>query len=402
MRFLHTSDWHVGRMIRSRSREAEHGAALQQLLTYAREHAIDALLIAGDIFDTASPSAEAERLVYDFFRELHGAGIPAVVIAGNHDHPRRFEAIAPLLRTVNIHAVGEPRSAGEGGVIEIASRDGRETAIVAALPWVTDRRAVDFATLQQGPAAALLSYADQVASAMNALSDSFRPDSVNLLMAHALVNDAVVGPPKSGGERELHLAMGVYGVQRQRFPATAQYVALGHVHRPQEIAKSPAAWYSGSLLQLDFGEVEQAKSVNLIEVHARQPADVTSLPIDKGVRRLVDIGTPFHGVGLNELASYAGPAGDAWLRVFVDLDLPVANLPAVVRDQLPNAVHVQRVPANQSPVAAPQASALPAGPEEQFGAFYRSSLGRGAEVSAATLTLFRRLLEEEADAAADT
>ncbi|MGE0060132.1 MAG: exonuclease SbcCD subunit D, partial [Dehalococcoidia bacterium] len=194
MRFLHTSDWHLGRMIRSRSRDAEHEAALQQLLTHAREAEVDCLLVAGDVFDTSAPTPDAERIVYQFFQELHGLGIPAVVIAGNHDHPRRFEAIAPLLRTVNIHSLGDPKPFGEGGDIEVRSRGGRETAVVAALPWVSERRAVDMAALQEGPGAALLNYAEQVAQMIQNHSGAFRTDTVNVQLAHAHVNDAVNGP----------------------------------------------------------------------------------------------------------------------------------------------------------------------------------------------------------------
>lgn len=401
MRFLHSSDWHVGRTIRGRSRDAEHEAALGQMLSYAREHDVDCLLIAGDVFDTSAPSPESERIVYDFFRELHGAGIPAVVIAGNHDHPRRFEAIAPLLRSVNVHALGDPRPVESGGVVEVRSQDGRETALIAAMPWITERRAVEFGTLQKGPEAALLGYAQQLASVMQGLSSGFHNDYVNILMAHALINDSIVSA--GGGERGLHMSMGIYGVPREQLPAQAQYVALGHVHKAQALVKSPPAWYSGSLLQLDFGEVNDVKSVNLIEVHPRLPAQVTQLPINRGVRRLIDIGTPFQGVRLDELAGFAASAGDAWLRVFIDLDLPVANLPALVHEQLPNAVSVER--SHRSQIGdTDQATAearLSGGAEELFAAFYSSRLGRGSAASAATLSLFRRLLEEEGDATSE-
>jgi len=397
MRFLHTSDWHLGRTVRGRSRDSEHEAALQQVLDYAREQAVDCVIVAGDVYDTSAPPPEAERLLYDFLRELHGAGIPTVLIAGNHDHPRRFEAIAPLLRSVNVHAIGDPKPAGQGGDFVVRSRDGRETAVVAALPWVTERRAVEFAQLQAGPSAAILRYADQVAAALRDLSNAFRPDTVNILVAHALVDDAIVGA--GGGERALHMTMGIYGIQRGQLPASAQYVALGHVHKAQELVKSPAAWYSGSLLQLDFGETEQGKYVNLAEVHPRQPAKVTQLPITAG-RQLSDVGSPLRGVALADLPAVRERVGDAWLRVFVDLDMPVANLPAVVREQLPNAVHVERMrPGKPEEEAAPVQVSTP---EEMFAAFYRSDLGHGREASAATLALFRRLLqeaEEESDEA---
>ena len=115
MKFLHTSDWHVGRTVRGHSRDAEHAAVLAQVLAYAREEKVDCILVSGDVFDTTAPTAESETIVYDFFRELFGAGIPAVLIAGNHDHPRRFDAIAPLLSGLKLQLIGSPREAGEGG-----------------------------------------------------------------------------------------------------------------------------------------------------------------------------------------------------------------------------------------------------------------------------------------------
>ncbi len=210
------------------------------------------MLIAGDIFDTSAPSAEAETLVYRFFGELSGAGIPAVVIAGNHDHPRRLEAIAPLLSSLGIQARGHVRGPDDGAVVEVQSRDRRERALVATLPWLNERDVVDFARLQEEPGSSLIQYAERVQVALEALTARFEPDTINVAMAHLLADDAMVGP--GGGERELHMAMGIYGVRREALPVAAQYVALGHVHKPQEIACATKAAYSGSLLQLDFGE----------------------------------------------------------------------------------------------------------------------------------------------------
>jgi exonuclease SbcD len=279
----------------------------------------------------------------------------------------------------------------------VDSRDGRETALVAALPWVTERKAVEFATLSSEPGASLNQYADAVVAGMNALTGAFRPETINVLTAHFLVDGSLVGERGTGGERELHMSQGIYGVRRERIPVAAQYVAAGHVHKAQPLRASPAAWYSGSLLQLDFGEREQNKSVNLVEVHAGQPAKVEQLPITSG-RRLVDIGSPGHGVSLNELPERAAAEGDAWLRVFIDIDMPVANLAAMVKETLPNAVHVQRVKQDAPAAAAPH---LSTNAVELFQAFYRSSLGQGREASAETIALFERLLDEETHAAAD-
>lgn len=397
MKFLHTSDWHIGRNIRGQSRAIEQEEALQQVLTHAREQAVDCVLIAGDIFDTSAPSPEAETLVYRFFGELSGAGIPAVVIAGNHDHPRRLEAVSPLLASLNIYARGHVRGPHDGAVVDVPSRDGKERARIAALPWLNERDIVDFGRLQQEPGASLIQYAERVQIALDALVDGFAPDTCNLMMAHLLADDAMVGP--GGGERELHMSMGIYGVRRAALPAAAQYIALGHVHRPQEIACASKAAYSGSLLQLDFGEREQAKSVNLVEVHPRQPARMTTLPITAG-RQLVDIGSPERGVTLPELAQYQELNDASWFRVYVDLDMPVANLPQLVRNELSSAVHVERARAGVDPSIGPEVIEH-LGPVEMFQKFYESNLGRGKPPADETMALFRRLLTEEEHAVAE-
>jgi hypothetical protein len=153
-------------------------------------------------------------------------------------------------------------------------------------------------------------------------------------------------------------------------------------------------------MQLDFGESEQDKSVNLVEIHARQPSVITRLPIDRG-RKLIDIGRSGAGVSLNDLPEYAATVGGAWLRVFVDLDMPVANLPAMVREILPNAVHVERTKPNSGTTEEITTEQKSTAPEEMFAGFYRTSLGRNSEPTAATMAMFQRLLREESDASSE-
>ncbi|HEY7270967.1 MAG TPA: exonuclease SbcCD subunit D [Dehalococcoidia bacterium] len=391
MRFLHTSDWHIGRAMRGQSRREEQEAALAQVLEHAVQQQVDCLLVAGDVFDTSSPTPEAERIVYSFFRDLSRAHIPAVVIAGNHDHPMRFDALSRLVVALDIHLLGAAKAPDAGGIITIRSRDGNETASIAALPWISEREAVDFATLQDGTSEPIVQYAERVGQAMKALASAMPPETCNVMLAHLFTNNAEVGA--GGGERELTLNMGIYGVNPQMLPPQAQYMALGHVHKAQTVRKSPAACYSGSLLQLDFGEVKQDKLVNLVEIHPRRPTDLTPLAITAG-KVLADIGSPSKGVTLPELGSYAAlyPPERAWLRVYVDVDIPVANLSALVKAELPNAVHVERV---QAGAEQPDPAAIRAlGPVEMFETFYKSEFGRGKEPSAPTMNLYRRLLEE--------
>ena len=108
MRFLHTSDWHLGKTLKGRSRSEEHEGALSEILDIARREAVDCVLITGDIFDSQAPPPDAERLAFNFFSELRGSNISAVVIGGNHDHPKRLLAIRDVLSLLDIFVRPEP------------------------------------------------------------------------------------------------------------------------------------------------------------------------------------------------------------------------------------------------------------------------------------------------------
>jgi exonuclease SbcD len=337
MRFLHTSDWHIGKPLRNQKRDSEYIAALEEVLSIARDERVDAVLVAGDVFDSAVPPPEAERIFFHFVSELVGAGIPAVIIAGNHDHPKRMNAYSPVLSRLGIHIVGEPVLADEGGVIELPSRDGSETAVIAALPWVSERKVRDFESLMT-EGKHIEQYADGVAAMIGHLCKSFRDKTVNLLMAHILLNGVVVAPDSS--ERAVTMGM-TYVINQQKIPSRVQFAALGHVHNPKqpkhfELAN---AYYSGSLLQLDFGEEGQGKGVRIIDVAPGRKAKVTFAPL-ASIRQLRNIGTHKAGVTLDEIAALVGDVGDAYLKVFVKVDRPLPGLAEQVRELLPNAVDI--------------------------------------------------------------
>ncbi len=335
MKFLHTSDWHVGKPLRNQKRDDEYRDALTEVLDIARREEIDCLLVAGDIFDSALPSPEAERIVFDFFRELVGARIPAVVIGGNHDHPKRLNAIGRVLELVDVHVRGEPVVAEDGGIVEVRSRDGSETAVIAALPWVSERKVREFENLG-AEGKPFEDYAEGVASMMSHLCAAFRDDAINILLTHILLEDARVGGPESG-ERPLHMGQ-AYAVKRQRLPNIAQYIALGHVHMPQDDALLRAC-YSGSLLQLDFGEAGQQKRVNIVEAHPGRPASVRAVPLTS-IRNLRNLGSAKEGLTLEQLKGLADEVGDDYLKVWLKVDRPLPGLAAQVRDILPNAVDI--------------------------------------------------------------
>jgi len=382
MRFLHTADWHVGKTLRGRSRLDEYAAALDEVAGIASDRKVDAVLIAGDVFDSPAPPAEAERLVYDFLARLLPERIACVVIAGNHDHPRKLAALSRLLEGLRIHVRAEVRPPEQGGVVALASRDGGEQARVAVLPFVPERKVFD-ACVVMGPEYDWYNaYAQRIEQILGFLTAGLGPDTVNLVLAHALISGARVGT----GERPLHLG-DIYGLSAQQLPTNVQYIGLGHLHRPQELMAPAKTAYAGSLVELDFGEKEQEKRVVIVEARPGSAASLESVPLGSG-RRLRDVaGT------LEELRAAADALADAYLRVSVRAEGPVPGLAEQVREMLPNALDVSvdyaRQPSAQG-TGPRRAKGL--GHEELFRDFYARR--NGAPPPDEVLALFREVYEE--------
>ena len=341
MRVLHTSDWHVGKALRGRSRATEHEAVLREIAGIARREAVDLVIVAGDLYDSATPSPEAERIVYRGLLDLAEGGRPVIVVAGNHDSAQRLGAVAPLSEASGIHVAAAVRPPGGGGVIEVAA--GGERAQVALLPFPSQRYVVTADLLLSGDAAdAHAAYADRVVRILGALTERFRPDTINLVVAHLMVMGGTMG----GGERGAHTVFD-YWVPATAFPASAQYVALGHLHRCQRLAGPAPLHYCGSPLQLDFGETANDPAVNLVDVRPGLPADVRPVVLTTGRRLRTLRGT------LADVAAGAGDAGDDHLRVVLD-EPARAGLSDEVRSRLPNTVEVVLAPPHD--VGSPPAS----------------------------------------------
>ncbi|MGH8885277.1 MAG: metallophosphoesterase family protein [Egibacteraceae bacterium] len=328
MRILHTSDWHVGRTIRGRSRADEHEAVLAEIARIARAERVDLVLVAGDQFDTAAPTPEAERIVYRALCDLADTGAHVVAVAGNHDHPHRLAAVAPLLASRGVHARGVLARPDEGGVLTLRARDG-ETARVALVPFLSQRHLIRAAQLMAFDADEHAGRYDAgVRHVVAQMTSAFTPDTVNLVCAHLLIAGGTLG----GGERAAHTIFD-YAVSAAAFPAAAHYVALGHLHRAQRIPAACPVHYSGSPLQLDFGETGDDKAVLLVEARPGTPAEVRTVRLSAG-RRLRTI----RG-GIDELEALAAQTGDDHLRVVVRGQAR-AGLADAVRALFPDAVEV--------------------------------------------------------------
>jgi DNA repair protein SbcD/Mre11 len=332
MRILHTSDWHVGRTIRGRSRAQEHRAVLAEIVGIAHEREVDLVLVAGDQFDTGAPSPEAEAIVYRALLDLAATGAHVVVLAGNHDNPRRWSAIRPLLELGNVHLAVTIARPDQGGVLDLPTRTG-ELARVALVPFLSQRTVVTGDQLMGGDAAQHAgTYAQRARRIVEALTADFGSgDTVDLVAGHLTVASAE--PVLGGGERQAHTIFD-YVVPPQVFPSNAHYVALGHLHLPHRVPGPAPTWYCGSPLHLDFGEADRgAKQVLVVDVTPDTPARVEGVPLGSG-RRLRTL----RG-GLGQVLSRQDEVGDDLLRVILE-EAPRPGLAEEVRSALPHAVDV--------------------------------------------------------------
>jgi exonuclease SbcD len=338
MRFLHTADWHVGKTLKGHSRLDEQEQVLREIVRVVREQELDAVLVAGDLYDNAAPSAPAQKLVVRTLMALAGSGAEVIVIAGNHDHAATLDAYRPFAGAAGITLVGSVRSAEQGGVVELMARTG-EPVTVTVLPVVSSRYAVRAAELVANtPAEHTGAYDQQIRDILTSLTGGFRTDAVNLVMAHLTVLNATFG----GGERTAQ-SIFEYAVPATVFPPDAHYVALGHLHRRQTMAAPCPVHYCGAPLAVDFGEQDYEPVVCLVEATPTTPARVTDIPITAARRLRTLRGT------VEELGALAGTVGDDFLRVWVR-EPARAGLREEVIDLLPNALEVRIDPEFATPV----------------------------------------------------
>lgn len=387
MRLIHTSDWHLGRRLKGVDRTPEIEAALNQLLKSAKNLEVDAVLVAGDIFDVPSPTADAEKVAYNFFCQLREAKIPAVVIAGNHDSAFRIDGVSQLLSHVGVHALGRPRKANDGGVIQLDTPNGK--LAVAAMPFASERRLLKAEDLwdktddkQRG------NYKDRVAYLFENLASSFREDSVNIVMAHLTLNGA-----KRAYSEDDYYTKDTYSLAGQTLPSEAQYIALGHIHKPQQISNAAPTYYSGSLIQVDFGEAGEEKGFNLVTVEPGRPAkvEVKTIPCQKPLKVI-----ECNETNLDEMLE-ANREHLGFLKVVIELNTPKIGLADRVRKICPQTLMIEpKYPEatsnkRQQSQEANQFDAL-----EEFHKYWRDRLGTTPEAS--VLKAFENLYQELNDA----
>jgi DNA repair protein SbcD/Mre11 len=385
MKFLHTADWHVGKTLKGRDRLDEQRAVLGEIVRIAEEQQVDAVLIAGDVYDSVAPSAQAQQLVVKTLLGLRRAGAEVIAISGNHDHGPTFEAYRPLMGEIGITLTGGVRPPEKGGVIRFRARSGGEDVQLAVLPFLTPRYAVRAAELiTQTPAENVRAYDDQIRRLVDALTSGFGADTVNVAMSHL----TCVGGLFGGGERAAQ-SIFEYSVPAGIFPVSAHYIALGHLHRRQALPAHCPVHYCGSPIAVDFGEQDNASVVCLVEASPSVPARVTDIPVTSGRRLRTVRGT------VAELEAQADTYGEDYLRVWVR-EPARAGLRESVAGILPNALEVRIDPEFAAPVRAGRADAADVmkTPGQLFGDYCAAVAVADARVA----TLFADLHDEVASA----
>ncbi|MBE2887247.1 exonuclease SbcCD subunit D C-terminal domain-containing protein [Geobacter anodireducens] len=272
MKILHTSDWHIGRTLYSRKRYEEFEAFLSWLAKTIQQNEIDALLVAGDVFDTSAPSNRAQELYYRFLCRVAASSCRhVVVVAGNHDSPSFLNAPKELLKALDVHVVGSSTASPEDEVLVLCNEQDAPELIVCAVPYLRDRdiRVAEAGESVEDKERKLIEGIRTHYAAVAALAEQKREELGGDIPIVGTGHLFTAGGQTVDGDgvRELYVGSLAH-VTSGIFPACFNYLALGHLHVPQKVNGSETIRYSGSPLPMGFGEAKQQKSVCQVEFHS--------------------------------------------------------------------------------------------------------------------------------------
>ena len=334
MRILHTSDWHLGQHFMGKSRQAEHQALIDWLLIQVDAHAVDAVLIAGDIFDTGSPPSYARELYSQLVVKLHGAGVALLLLGGNHDSVATLGENRSMLACLNSTVVAAVDDAADQ-VVVLPLRGGKGEAgcIVCAVPFIRPR---DVLQSQAGQSAeekqlsmqaAIQDYYQAVHESGRARQLALKQELGRVVPLIATGHLTTVGASSNESVREIYVGS-LNAYPTSAFPLV-DYVALGHIHQPQKVGGLNHIRYCGSPIPLGFDEARQQKEVLLVDLNADGLTAVTPLSVPKFQSLISISGNLASLAGAISAAAMEGSAETpVWLEVTVAEDDYLSDLPA--------------------------------------------------------------------------
>ena len=291
MKVLHTSDWHIGRTLYGRKRYEEFEAFLNWLAGTIQQNEVNALLVAGDVFDTSSPSNRAQELYYRFLCRVSTSTCRhVVVVAGNHDSPSFLNAPRELLKALNVYVVGDASSNPEDEVFVLHNEQGVPELIVCAVPYLRDRniRVAEAGESIEDKERKLIDGIRTHYAAVAALAEHKREELGADIPIVATGHLFTAGGQTVDGDgvRELYVGSMAH-VTAGVFPACFNYLALGHLHVPQKVNGSETMRYSGSPLPMGFSEAKQKKSVCQVEFHGKSASvELIDVPVFQRLERI--------------------------------------------------------------------------------------------------------------------
>ena len=332
MRILHTSDWHLGQHFMGKSRQAEHHALIEWLLVQVDAHAVDAVLIAGDIFDTGAPPSYARELYGHLVARLHSAGVALLLLGGNHDSVATLgesRSMLAILSTTVVAPVGAP----EDHVVVLPQRSGEPGCIVCAVPFLRPRDVVQSQAGQSADAkqhnlqAAIQSYYQSVVNAGRAKQMALQNEWGRVVPLIATGHLTTVGASSNESVREIYVGS-LDAFPTAAFPAV-DYLALGHIHKPQKVGGLEHIRYCGSPIPLGFDEARQQKEVLLVDLDASGLTAVTALPVPR-FQALMSVSGNLDALvtAINAAAAQGSADQPVWLEVTVAEDDYLSDLPA--------------------------------------------------------------------------
>jgi DNA repair protein SbcD/Mre11 len=295
MRFLHTSDWHLGVSTGTVSRSEEQRWFLNWLLDTLKSREVDALVVAGDVFDSMHPPAEAQELYYRFLARVGQTGVrDVVIVGGNHDSASRLDAPRTLLEAVSVHVVGGlPSSEAQGTRMIAPLRDrvsGEVTAVCLAVPYMHEYRlGIRTSDLdREETRAAFVTAFGGLYSSLADEAETLFPGVPIIATGHLTMG---FGATRDDYPREIHRVGTIDGLSADILDPRIRYAALGHIHRAYPVADS-AAWYSGTPIPYSLKEMEAARQVLVVDLDGRGAVDVEEVEVPQRRELLLLSGPP--------------------------------------------------------------------------------------------------------------
>lgn len=324
MRLLHTSDWHLGHTLKDVAREHEHAAFLGWLLETCTREAPDVLVITGDVFDSATPPASAERMWFEFLAAARRRrpAMDIIAIAGNHDSPGRLGAASSVLRELGVHVVGALPRRQDGALdlervlLPVAGGAG----LVAAVPFL---RPADVPAELDDPLAAI--YGEVIAAAR----EQRRADQALVVLGHLYVTGA---EPSLLSERRVSIG-GSESASLRLFPDDIDYVALGHLHRAQRVGRESIR-YAGAPLALAIDEANYRHQVVVVDFAGGRLREARGVPVPQTVGIVKIVGNLVEVIAELAVLPPRGPGPAPYLEVVVSLDRPEPRLRTTIESAL--------------------------------------------------------------------